>query len=84
MVKMSELSLWARKALKKIMRLLKNEKKGAVRSATLVIRVLEDGRWIRRRITLDSEDDDYERMLRQRYGPNVRVELIQFHRKNPA
>jgi len=84
MVKMSELSLWARKALKKIMRLLKNEKKGAVRSATLVIRVLEDGRWIRRRITLDSEDDDYERMLRQRYGPNVRVELIQFHRKKSS
>lgn len=84
MVKMSELSLWARKAFKKIMRLFKNEKKGAVRSATLVIKVLEDGRWIRRRITIDSDDDDYERMLRQRYGPNVRIELIQFHRKKSS
>ncbi|MEJ8542567.1 DUF530 domain-containing protein [Methanothermobacter wolfeii] len=84
MVKMSELSLWAREAFKKIMRLFKNEKKGAVKSATLVIRVLEDGRWIRRRITIDSDDDDYERMLREKYGPDVRIEFMQFHRKKSS
>jgi len=47
--------------------------------------VLEDGRWIRKRVNIDMDDEiNYEREIRKEYGPNARIEFLQFHRKKPA
>ncbi|MGC9516285.1 MAG: DUF530 domain-containing protein [Methanomicrobiales archaeon] len=85
MVKMSDLSLLGRDAYKKIMNILKHEKRGAIKTVSLVIRVLEDDRWIRKRVSLDADDgENYEKELQKKYGSNVRIEFLQFHRKKPA
>ncbi|MDI6643478.1 MAG: DUF530 domain-containing protein [Methanobacteriaceae archaeon] len=85
MVKMSDLSFLGRDAYKKIVNILKHEKRGAVKTVSLVIKVLEDGRWIRKRVSLDAEKgDNYEKELQKKYGSNVRIEFLQFHRKKPS
>jgi len=85
MVKMSDLSPLGRDAYKKIVNILKHEKRGAVKTVSLVIKVLEDGRWIRKRVSLDAEQgDNYEKELQKKYGSNVRIEFLQFHRKKPS
>ncbi|MBM4241016.1 MAG: DUF530 domain-containing protein [Euryarchaeota archaeon] len=85
MVKMSELSPLSREAFKKIVRILKHEKRGVIKTISLVIRSFEGGRWIRRRVTVDfKERINYEKEIRKKYGPNVRIEFLQFHRKKPA
>lgn len=87
MVIMSELSLKSRDAFRKIVRVLKQEKRGIVKTVSLVVKVLEDGRWVRKRVNLDCGEQDqlnYEREIRKKYGPNARIEFLQFHRKKPA
>lgn len=85
MVKMSHLTAWGRESFKKIIKVLKQERKGVVKTISLVIKVMESGRWIRKRITIDAEDNEnYERDLRNKYGSNMRIEFLQFHRKKPA
>lgn len=85
MVKMSELTSWGRESFKNIMKTLKQEKKGVVKTVSLVIRVMESGRWIRKRVSMDADDNlNYEKELRKKYGPNVRIEFLQFHRKKPT
>jgi Zn-finger domain-containing protein len=85
MVKMSELSATAREAFRKMVRLLKQEKRGIVKTLTVVIKVLEDGRWVRKRLNIDPNDQlGYERMIRQKYGRNARIEFLQYHRKKPT
>ncbi|GAB4311240.1 MAG: DUF530 domain-containing protein [Methanobacteriaceae archaeon] len=85
MVKMSDLSPLGRDAYKKIVSILKHEKRGAVKTVSLVIKVLEEGRWIRKRVSLDAErGDNYEKELQKKYGSNVRIEFLQFHRKKPS
>jgi len=85
MVKMSDLSPLGRDAYKKIVNILKHEKRGAIKTVSLVIRVLEDDRWIRKRVSLDADDgENYEKELQRKYGSNVRIEFLQFHRKKPS
>jgi len=48
MVKMSELSPMGREAFRKIVRILKHEKRGIVKTLSLVIKVFEDERWVRK------------------------------------
>ncbi|MCK9152487.1 DUF530 domain-containing protein [Methanobacterium alcaliphilum] len=85
MVKMSELTPWGRDSFKIIMKTLKQEKKGVVKTVSLVIKVMESGRWIRKRVSMDADDNlNYEKELRKRYGSNVRIEFLQFHRKKPT
>lgn len=85
MVKMSELSSQGREAFRKIIRILKQEKRGIVKTLSLVIKVFEDGRWVRKRVNLDGLDQlNYEREIRKLYGPNARIEFLQFHRKRPT
>jgi Zn-finger domain-containing protein len=51
----------------------------------VVIKFLKNDRWIRKRINLDSEyTDSYEEKIREDYGKNVRIELLQFHRTKPT
>lgn len=85
MVRISDLSPLGREAFRNIVRILKHEKRGLVKTVSLVVRVLEDGRWIRKRVNMDTDDElNYEKEIRKEYGPNARIEFLQFHRKKPA
>ena len=85
MVKMSELSPMGREAFRKIVRILKHEKRGIVKTLSLVVKVFEDGRWVRKRVNIDAMDQmNYEREIRREYGSNARIEFMQFHRKKPS
>jgi uncharacterized protein len=85
MVKMSELIPQSREAFRSIVRILKQEKRGAVKTLSLVIKVLEEGRWMRKRVNVPAQEQaNYEREIRDKYGSNARIEFLQFHRKKPS
>ena len=86
LVLMSELSGYGRNSFKKVLNILKQERKGLVKTISLVIRFRdENGRWIRKNVTLDSEYiNNYEEEVRNRYGKDVRIEVLRFHRTKPA
>lgn len=85
MVKMSELSPLGRESFRKIVRMLKQEKRGIVKTLSLVVKIFEDGRWIRKRVNLDGINQvNYEKEIRRRYGPDARIEFMQFNRKRPS
>lgn len=86
MVLRSELSGYGREALKQVLNILKQERKGVVKTIALVIRFKDkNNRLIRKNITLDSEYvSNYEEEVRKRYGKNVRIEALRFHRTKPA
>jgi len=85
MVKLSELSPRSRQAFRSMVRILKQEKRGIVKTVSLVIKVMEDGRWVRKRVTIDAHDEaNYEKEIRSQYGSNARIEMMQFHRKKPS
>ena len=86
MVLMSKLSPYARDSFKQVLNILKQERKGVVKTISLVIRFRDDNnRLIRKNVSLDSEYvDNYEEEVRNRYGRNVRIEALRFHRTKPA
>lgn len=85
MVKMSELSPLGRESFRKIVRILKQEKRGSVKTLSLVVRVFEAGRPVRKRVNLDGISQvNYEKEIRKRYGPDARIEFMQFQRKRPS
>ena len=86
MVLMSELSSYSRDALKKVLNILKQERKGVVKTISLVIRFTDkNGRLVRKNITLGSEYiSNYEEEVRRIYGPRVRIETLRFYRTKPA
>lgn len=86
MVLRSELSGYGREALKQVLSILKQERKGVVKTIALVIKFRDkNNRLIRKNITLDSEYvSNYEEEVQKRYGKNVRIEALRFHRTKPA
>lgn len=85
MVKMSELSSISREAFRNIVRILKQEKRGIVKTLSMVIKVFEGGKWVRKRVNIDAKDQmNYEREIRRKYGSDARIEFMQFHRKKPS
>ena len=86
MVLRSELSPYGRESLKQVLNILKQERKGVVKTISLVIRFRDKNkRLIRKNITLDSEFvNNYEEEVRRRYGRNVRIEALRFNRTKPA
>ncbi|WP_407453992.1 DUF530 domain-containing protein [Methanobrevibacter sp.] len=86
MVLRSELGGYGRESLKQVLGILKQERKGVVKSISLVIRFKdENNRLVRKSITLDSEYvGNYEEEVRRRYGKNVRIEGLRFYRTKPA
>lgn len=85
MVKMSELSPRGREAFRKNVRILKQEKRGIVKTLSLVVKIFEDGRWIRKRVNLDGISQvNYEKEIRKRFGSDARIEFMQFHHKRPS
>ena len=86
MVLMSQLSNYGRESLKKVLNILKQERKGVVKTISLVIRFKdENNRLVRKNVTLDSEYvTNYEEEVRRIYGKRVRIEALRFHRTKPA
>lgn len=86
MVLRNELSQYARESFKQVLNILKQERKGAVKTISLVIKLKDkNNRLIRKNVTLESEYvDNYEEEARKRYGRQVRIEAIQFNRTKPA
>lgn len=82
---MNELSAIGRSSFKKIISKLKKERKGVVTNVSLVIRLMERGRWIRKRVNLETDyDGSYEKVLKEKYGNNVRIEFLQFRKVKPT
>ncbi|MDR2544444.1 MAG: DUF530 domain-containing protein [Methanobrevibacter sp.] len=84
MVLLSRLSDLGRESFKKILKYLKQEKNSSVKTVSVMIKFKKNDRWIRKRINLDSEySDSYEEKIREDYGKDVRIELLQFYRSKP-
>lgn len=85
LVLMSQLTEWGRNALKKVLKILKTQRKSVVTNVSPVIRIKEDGRIITKRISLDSQfANSYEEELREKYGKNFSIESLDFHRSKPS
>ena len=86
MVLMGELSNYGRESFKQVLNILKQERKGVVKTISLVVRFRDkNNRLIRKNFTLDSEYvNNYEEEVRRIYGRNVRIEALRFHRTKPA
>ena len=86
MVLISDLTTYGRESFKQVMNILKQERKGVVKTIALVIRFKDkNNRLIRRNVTLGSEYvDDYDEELRRRYGQKVRIDGMRFYRTKPA
>ena len=86
MVLMSEFSNYGRESFKQVLNILKQERKGVVKTISLVIRVRDkNNRLIRKNITLGSEYiNNYEEEVRRQYGRHVRIEALRFHKTKPA
>ena len=86
MVLRGELSQYTMESFNQVINILKQERKGVVKTISLVIRFRDDNnRLIRKNITLESEYvDNYEEEARRRYGRNVRIEALRLNRTKPA
>ena len=86
MVLMSEFSNYGRESFKQVLNILKQERKGVVKTISLVIRFRDkNNRLIRKNVSLSSEYvNNYEEEVRRQYGRNVRIEALRFHRAKPA
>ena len=86
MVLRNELGGYGRESLKQVLNILKQERKGVVKTISLVVRFKDkNNRLVRKNLTLGSEYvDDYEEEVRRIYGRNVRIESLRFHRTRPA
>ena len=86
MVLMSELSPYGRESFKKVLNILKQERKGVVKTISLVVRFRDkNNRLVRKNVSLGSEYvTSYEEEVRRLYGRNVRIETLRFHRTKPA
>ena len=85
MVLMSGLSSWGRESFKRVLNILKQQRKGVVKTVTPIVKYKENGRTITKRVPLDSEfSDSYEDELRRRFGKGVRIERLEFHRTKPT
>jgi hypothetical protein len=86
MVLRGKLSQYAQESYKQVLNILKQERRGAVKTISLRIRFRDDNnRLIRKDVTLNSEYvDNYEEEVRNRYGQKVRIEALRLNRTKPA
>ena len=86
MVLRGEMGTYARESLKQVLSILKQERKGVVKTVTLVVKVRDkNNRLVRKNLTLGSEYiDSYEEEARRIYGNNVRLQKLTLHRTKPA
>lgn len=87
LLKRSQLTNFSLEAYRKMIKLMRQEKRGRVKSVTVIAKIKDEktGKWNSKKVNIDYADEsNYELELRKRYGPNVRIELLQFHHKKPS
>ena len=86
MVLRGEMGTYARESLKQVLSILKQERKGLVKTVTVVVKIKDkNNRTVRKNVTLGSEYvDSYEEEVRRIYGKNVRLQKLTLHRTKPA
>lgn len=87
LLKRSQLTKYSLEAYRNIIKVMKQEKRGLVKSVTVIAKVKDkkSGKWISKKANIDYADEsNYELELRKRYGSNVRIELLQFNHKKPS
>ena len=87
LLKRSQLTKYSIEAYRSIIKVMKQEKRGLVKSVTVIAKVKDEktGKWTSKKANIDYADEsNYELELRKRYGPNVRIELLQFNHKKPS
>ena len=87
LLKRSQLTKYSLEAYRNIIKVMKQEKRGLVKSVTVIAKVKDEksDKWISKKANIDYADEsNYELELRKRYGPNVRIELLQFNHKKPS
>ena len=86
MVLRNELGKYGRQSLKQVLNILKQERKGVVKTITLTVKFKDEkNRTVRRNVSLGSEFvDDYEEEIRRIYGKDVRIDVLRFNRTKPA
>ena len=86
MVLMNNFSKYDRDSLKMVLNILKQERRGIVKTISMVIKYFdENNRTARKPITLDSNYlNNYEEEVRKKYGRDARIEAMKFHRSKPA
>lgn len=87
LLKRSQLTKYSLEAYRNIIKVMKQEKRGRVKSVTVIAKVKDEktNKWVSRKANIDYADEsNYELELRKRYGPKVRIELLQFNHKKPS
>lgn len=87
LLKRSQLTKYSLEAYRSIIKVMKQEKRGLVKSVTVIAKVKDEktNKWISKKANIDYADEsNYELELRKRYGSNVRIELLQFNHKKPS
>ena len=87
LLKRSQLTRYSLEAYRDITKIMKQEKRGRVKSVTVIAKVKDEktGKWVSKKANIDYADEhNYELELRKRYGANARIELLQFHHKKPS
>ena len=87
LLKRSQLNNYSLEGYRFITKVMKQEKRGMVKSVTVIAKVKDEksDKWVSRKANIDYADEsNYELELRKRYGPNVRIELLQFNHKKPS
>lgn len=87
LLKRSQLTKYSVEAYRSIIKVMKQEKRGLVKSVTVIAKVKDEktGKWVSKKANIDYADEsNYELELRKRYGSNVRIELLQFNHKKPS
>ncbi|MBE6487644.1 MAG: DUF530 domain-containing protein [Methanosphaera stadtmanae] len=87
LLRRSQLTKYSLEAYREITKIMKQEKRGLVKSVTVIAKVKDEktGKWISKKANIDYADEhNYETELRKRYGSKVRIELLQFNHKKPS
>lgn len=87
LLKRSQLTRYSLEAYRDIAKIMKQEKRGRVKSVTVIAKVKDEktGKWVSKKANIDYADEhNYELELRKRYGSKARIELLQFNHKKPS
>lgn len=87
LLKRSQLTNYSLEAYRKMIKVMRQEKRGRVKSVTVIAKIKDEktGKWTSKKVNIDYADEsNYELELRKRYGNNVRIEMLQFHHKKPS
>jgi len=80
-VEISKFTPTERMAYRELTEILREKKKGRIKSATAAFKVIENGRWVTKREQVEIEKGsklDYEGILKQKYG-RIIIEHMRYH-----